>query len=214
MPSPNFDYEVKLIKSGFSRIVGVDEVGRGPLAGPVVASAVLIDAKLILEDKSGLFDGIKDSKKLSAKQRERWHKFLTHEKSIKWGVGIVSEKVIDEINILEATKLAMAEAIKKLALSPEFLLIDGNFTLESLDLSQKAIPKGDAKVISISAASIIAKVTRDRMMDEYHKKYPEYNFTKHKGYGTKKHIEMVKKHGVCPIHRKSFEPIKSLSKPK
>ena len=108
----------------------------------------------------------------------------------------------------------MAEAVKKLALSPDFLLIDGNFTLENLDMNQKAIPKGDAKVISISAASIIAKVTRDRMMGEYQKKYPEYGFGKHKGYGTKKHIEMVKKHGICAIHRKSFEPIKSLSKPK
>lgn len=208
MKSPTFDYEKALFKSGFSRICGIDEVGRGPLAGPVVACAVIISKKLILEDKVGLFNGVKDSKKLSASSREKWFNFLTRENEIKWGIGIISEKTIDKVNILEATKLAMNEALKKLNTSPDFLLIDGNFTLENIDLSQKAIPQGDAKVISIAAASIIAKVTRDRIMLEYHEKYPEYHFNKHKGYGTKIHIDALKKYGPCPLHRFSFAPVK------
>lgn len=218
---PNFDYERKLIKSGFSRICGIDEVGRGPLAGPVVACAVAIDSDLIKSPESASWwIKIRDSKKLSAARREKWHKFLTERAKIKWAIGIVSEKIIDEINILEATKLAMEKALKNLAATfastrsnrsePDFLLIDGNFTLEKFDLNQKAVPQGDEKIISVAAASIIAKVTRDRMMIEYHKKYPAYCFDKHKGYGTKLHFEMIKKHGPCPIHRRSFEPIKSL----
>lgn len=217
MIKPNFAYEKKLIKSGLSRICGIDEVGRGPLAGPVVASAVWIDASLIMDDKAGLFGGINESKKLSASQRERWFAFLTNEKAIKYAIGIVSEKIIDEINILEATKLAMSEAFKKLIRQladkqPDFILIDGNFTLENIDLNQKAIPQGDAKVISIAAASIIAKVTRDRIMEEYQKKYPVYGFAKHKGYGTKKHMEALKKNGICAIHRRSFAPVKGMTK--
>lgn len=205
---PNFDYETKLLKSGFSRICGIDEVGRGPLAGPVVACALIIsEAKNFSAEK---FKKIRDSKKLSAKQREKWHRVLTESTDVKFGIGIISEKIIDKINILEATKLAMLSALKKLAIKPDFLLIDGNFTLEQVDLSQKAVPRGDAKIISIAAASIIAKVTRDKMMLDYHKKYPNYFFDKHKGYGTKLHFETLKKHGPCPIHRKSFEPIKSL----
>lgn len=207
MPNPNFDYEAKLIKSGISRICGIDEVGRGPLAGPVVACAVSIDRALILDDEAELFGGIKDSKKMSAAQRERWFKFLTSEKSIKWGIGIISEKVIDKINILEATKLAMTEAFKNLKIISDFLLIDGNFTLENISLNQKAVVRGDAKIISIAAASIIAKVTRDRMMLKYHEKYPEYRFDKHKGYGTKIHMSALKKYGPCAIHRFSFAPV-------
>lgn len=214
MTSPNFDYENKLIKSGFSRICGIDEVGRGPLAGPVVACAVIIsDSKNFAAEK---FKKIKDSKKLSAKQREKWHKVLTENIGVKFGIGIVSEKIIDKINILEATKSAMLKALEnltcKLADNPDFLLIDGNFILDELDLNQKAVPRGDEKIISIAAASIIAKVTRDKMMLKYHKKYPDYFFDKHKGYGTKLHFKMIEKHGPCPIHRRSFEPTKSMVK--
>lgn len=209
---PNFNYENKLIKSGFSRICGIDEVGRGPLAGPVVACALTINnSKNFAAEK---FKKLKDSKKLSAKQREKWHRALLENGCVKFGIGIVSEKIIDKINILEATKSAMQKALEnltcKLADKPDFLLIDGNFILEQIDLNQKAVLRGDEKIISIAAASIIAKVTRDKMMLKYHKKYPDYFFDKHKGYGTKLHFEMIKKHGPCPIHRRSFEPIKSL----
>lgn len=232
---PNFDYERKLMKSGFSRICGIDEVGRGPLAGPVVACAVILDLGLIknLESTDWLAE-IRDSKKLSSRQRDKWHKILTECAKVKWAIGIVSEKIIDEINILEATKLAMEKALKNLVRSPrfvqgkagqttdmpastvfqrgepDFLLIDGNFTLEKFDLNQKAVPQGDEKIISVAAASIIAKVSRDRMMAEYHNQYPAYDFAKHKGYGTKKHIAAIKKFGPCPIHRRSFKPIKNL----
>lgn len=210
--APNFKYENKLIDFGFLRICGIDEVGRGPLAGPVVAAAVLINAELF-QDLSK-FKGINDSKKLSAMRREKWYEILTKREKIKWGIGIISEKIIDEVNILEATKLAMLEALKKMirqsAEQPDFLLIDGNFILDISDLNQKAIPQGDTKVISIAAASIIAKVTRDRIMSKYGEIYPKYNFAMHKGYGTSLHIEMIRKYGPCAIHRRSFEPIKSL----
>jgi ribonuclease HII len=150
--------------------------------------------------------GIRDSKKLSEKQREHFYKILTNHPQVKWGVGIASEKVIDKINILQATKLAMKKAVKKL--SPDFLLIDGNFGLD-VDIKQKSIIKGDQKVFSISVASIIAKVTRDRIMQKYHKKYLNYGFNKHKGYPTKAHFSNLKKFGPCKIHRKSFYPVSS-----
>ncbi len=216
MPNPTFDYEIKLIASGFSSICGIDEVGRGPLAGPVVACAAVIDSNSInIPEFSGRWGKIRDSKKLSAAQREKWYKILTECGKIRWAIGIVSEKIIDEVNILEATKLAMEQAFKKLNIIPQneiYILIDGNFTLEKIDLNQKAVPQGDEKIISVAAASIIAKVTRDRMMMEYHIDYPQYDFAKHKGYGTKTHIEAIKKFGPCPIHRRSFEPVKSLTK--
>jgi len=202
MKYPNFEEEKILWQKGFKCVAGLDEAGRGPLAGPVVAGAILIKvgSKILFED-------INDSKKLSEKQREKFYKILTNHKDIRWGVGIVSEKVIDKINILEATKLAMQKAIKNL--KPDFLLLDGNFKIKSL-VPQKSIIKGDQKVISISAASIIAKVTRDRIMGKLHKKYPQYRFDRHKGYGTQLHIKMLKKYGTCLIHRKSFQPISKL----
>ena len=153
--------------------------------------------------------GVKDSKQLSAKQRENIYAKLIKCPEVQWGVGVVSEKVIDKINILEATKLAMQKIIKKL--SPDFLLLDGNFKINFACLPlgrQKSIIRGDQKVISIAAASIIAKVTRDKIMQKLHKKYPQYGFDKHKGYGTKLHTEMLAKYGACPIHRKSFYPVK------
>jgi ribonuclease HII len=218
MHSPNFEEEKILCQQGFKCVVGLDEAGRGPLAGPVVAAAVLLKF-----DSEKLLKKINDSKKLSEKQRNYFYKVLTNHKNIKWGIGIVSEKIIDKINILEATKLAMQKAVKnlqkkmksyvpviidgrRLSKGSDFLLLDGNFKIKS-DIPQKSIIKGDQKVISISAASIIAKVTRDKIMEKFHKRYPKYGFDKHKGYPTKLHVKMIKKYGICKIHRKSFAPI-------
>ena len=201
MNYPNLNEEKKLWKKGFNFVAGIDEAGRGPLAGPVVAGAVLINNK-----NFRIIKKITDSKKLSEKQREELYEILTNHKDIKWGVGIVSEKVIDKINILQATKLAMSKAIENLG--ADFLLLDGNFKINS-NIKQTSIIKGDLKVFSISAASIIAKVTRDRLMQKYHKKYPDYGFAKHKGYGTALHIANLAKFGACKIHRKTFFPVSS-----
>jgi ribonuclease HII len=205
MRFPNFSEEKKLWENGCKYVAGLDEAGRGPLAGPVVAAAVCVDknAKIIFRE-------LNDSKKLSEKQREYFYKILTNHPQIKWGVGIVSEKVIDKINILEATKLAMEKSIKKL--NPDSLLLDGNFTLrfpqgKNSIVRQKSVIAGDQKVMSIAMASIIAKVTRDRIMEKMHKKYPQYGFDKHKGYGTKAHFANLEKFGPCKIHRKSFWPV-------
>ena len=197
MKYPNFVEEKKLLKGGFKCVAGLDEAGRGPLAGPVVAAAVIFNSKFLLK-------GINDSKKLSEKQREEIYEILIKHKDVKWGVGIVSEKIIDKINILEATKLAMKKAAEKI--SPDFLLIDGTVKLHCAT-GQKQIIKGDQKVFSIAAASIIAKVTRDRIMQKIHKKYPQYGFGQHKGYGTKAHFANLEKFGPCKIHRKSFYPV-------
>jgi len=201
MRYPNFSEEKKLRKGGFRTIAGLDEAGRGPLAGPVVAAAAVIKIKKF---NVGY---IKDSKKLSAKKREEFFKILTKHPDLEWGRGIISEKVIDKINILEATKLAMKKAVKGLKKKPDFLILDGNFRI-NLPLFQKSIIRADEKVFSCAAASIIAKVTRDRIMDRYHKKYPLYKFNKHKGYPTKLHFKLLKKYGPCKIHRKSFGPVR------
>ena len=201
----NFKEESNLWKHGYRVVVGLDEAGRGPLAGPVTAVAVMV--RKFPNFLIPQFPKIKDSKKLTPKQRKYCYKLLTRNEYIKWGIGIVSEKVIDKINIFEATKLAMKKAIEALGVEPEHLLIDGTFTLEDLMVSQKAIIRGDEKVFSCAAASIIAKVTRDRIMLRYAKKFPQYGFDKHKGYGTKFHFHALKEHGPCYIHRKSFRPI-------
>jgi len=198
MKYPNFEEERKLWKRRIASVAGLDEAGRGPLAGPVVAAAVCLKP-----DAIKILKGINDSKKLSEKNREYFYKILTNNKNIKWGIGIVSEKVIDKINILEATKLAMLKAVKDLGCDVDFLLLDGNFKIKS-EILQRSIIKGDQKVFSISAASIIAKVTRDKIMEKYDKKYPQYGFKKHKGYPTKFHREKIKEFGLCGIHRKSF----------
>ncbi|SKA00200.1 RNase HII [Pilibacter termitis] len=192
-------YEKNARANGAKFIAGIDEVGRGPLAGPVVASAVILD------EKSQIL-GLNDSKQLSEKKREELFAEI-QEKALAIGIGIVSPEVIDTINILEATKLAMKQAIEKLTISPDFLLIDA-LTLD-LPIEQEKIIKGDMKSNSIAAASIVAKVTRDNMMKEYAKKYPYYAFENNAGYGTKAHLEGIREHGITPIHRKSFEPIKS-----
>ncbi len=194
-------YEEEVFSCGYELIGGIDEVGRGPLAGPVVASVVILPRKAKIP-------GINDSKKLSPLQRERLCKTISTT-IIDWGIGIVDERVIDEINILQATYLAMNKAIKSLKSKPHFLLVDGR-KIPHLDIPQKPIIKGDQLSISIAAASILAKVTRDRMMIEYDNEFPQYGFAQHKGYGTESHIKAIKKYGICKIHRRSFEPIKSL----
>ena len=206
--NPSFNEEKKLSKRGYKRVAGLDEAGRGPLAGPVVACAVITDFRRFGPALAGSnLKNIKDSKKLSPKRREEFYKILTRHPAIKWGVGRVSEKVIDEINILEATKLAMKKAVEKLKKKPDFLILDGKMKLD-LPTAQKSIVKGDEKVFSCAAASIIAKVYRDRVMRKYHKKYRLYGFGKHKGYPTKYHYRMIRKHGPCQIHRKSFTLLK------
>ncbi len=204
--TPNLREEKKLWKKGFKKVAGLDEAGRGPLSGPVVAAAVSIIANCKL--KIADFKNLKDSKKLSPKKREEFYKILKKNPAIEWGIGKVSEKVIDKINILEATKLAMKKAVKNLERKPDFLILDGNFKIDS-NIPQKPIIKGDEKVFSCAAASILAKVCRDRIMQRYHKKYPQYGFDKHKGYPTKLHLRMLRKYGPCKIHRISFKPVRA-----
>ena len=189
-------HERRLWSSGRSHIAGVDEVGRGPLAGPVVAAAVILP-----QDFDVL--GIDDSKKLSPKKREELFDVI-REKALAWSVGWVGPERIDEINILEATKEAMTQAVQGLSLQPDHVLIDGNFTVRALALPQTAIVKGDANSTSIAAASILAKVTRDRYMEEMDSVYPGYAFASNKGYGTKAHYDGLKAQGPTPIHRKTF----------
>jgi ribonuclease HII len=203
---PNFDEELTLLKSGYDIIAGLDEAGRGPLAGPIVAACVLCRDRLDIKNSDLRF--IDDSKKLTAKRRGELYKLIKNNFEI--GVGICDHNTIDKINILQATFLAMKKAIGALKSKPKFLLVDGNKSIPNISIKQKTIIKGDEKVFLISAASIIAKVTRDRIMDKYHSDYPEFNFKKNRGYGTKEHIKSVYSKGPCAIHRKSFEPIKSL----
>ncbi len=207
---PDFSREEKLIKKGYKYIAGVDEAGRGPLAGPVVAAAVVFSNGKAINEL--IRKGVRDSKMLSSKKREYFYELII-EQSCDWAAYDVSEEIIDKINILQATKLAMRKALEKLKNTPDFLLIDGINTIDDFPASQIAIPKADQFVFSVSAASIIAKVTRDRILSDFDKIYPGYGFAKHKGYGTKFHMEMIRKLGPCKIHRKSFKPIlKILSK--
>lgn len=190
------EFENELYESGIKYIAGIDEVGRGPLVGPVVTAAVILPRDFYDER-------INDSKKLTEKKRELLYDVIM-ENAISVGIGISSEDVIDDINILEATKKAMIEAVNNLSVKPEHLLIDA--VKLNVDIPQTSIIKGDAKSESIAAASIIAKVTRDRMMIELDKKHPEYDFKHNKGYGTKKHIEAIEKYGILKEHRKTFAP--------
>ena len=181
--------------ASYAHICGIDEVGRGPLAGPVVACAVILP-----KDCDILY--INDSKKLSEKKREELFDVISRE-AVSVGIGIVSAQRIDEINILQATYEAMRQAIQKLSVQPDILLNDA-VTIPGVEIAQVPIIKGDAKSLTIGAASIMAKVTRDRMMAEYDKEYPQYGFAKHKGYGTKQHTQALLEYGACPIHRKTF----------
>ena len=194
--SPLVQFDKKNIPSG--RWAGVDEAGRGPLAGPVVAAAV------ILIFPEGLA-GINDSKKLTAKKRKTLYQEIIHRQLV--GVGFADEKEIDQINILQASLLAMKRAVLDLCISPDGLLIDGTYSTD-LSLPQKTIIEGDAQSASIAAASVVAKVVRDAWMEKRDIEYPLYNFAKHKGYGTKIHIEALTEHGPCAIHRRSFDPVK------
>ncbi len=192
-------FEKMYYRRGYHRIAGVDEVGRGPLAGSVVAAAVILP-------RDGIGERLFDSKKISSKKREHlYESILVKAQGI--GIGIIGQEEIDRLNILQATLKAMAVAIENLPTPPDFILIDGPHGLR-LPIPQKPIRKGDQLSNSIAAASIVAKVTRDRMMLECHQKYPQYNFAKHKGYGTKEHRRAIEKFGICELHRKTFRGVK------
>jgi ribonuclease HII len=214
-----FSEEKKLLAEGYDFVLGTDEVGRGPLAGPVVACVCALKVYAFPdEDVKSRFDLIRDSKTLSEKQREGLFDFICENFHV--GIGICDHTAIDRLNILEASFLAMKRALtdfsgklkQEIKTKKSILLVDGNKIIPSLSFEQKAIVSGDKLVKTISAASIIAKVTRDRMICEADKLYPEYGLAKHKGYGTKMHLEALKKHGPCEIHRLSFEPMKSWTK--
>jgi ribonuclease HII len=198
---PTFDYELEVInRQGYSFVVGVDEAGRGPGAGPVVACAINIPP-----DNANMFEGrLKDSKKMTRKQRVRMYGVLVT--SYGHGIGIVDNRVIDEINILEATKLAMMKAIAELS-QADYALIDGNMKMDNINLPYRSIVKGDSLSLSIAAASVIAKETRDRIMEEYHEEYPAYGWDSNKGYLSKKHVEAISKYGTTPYHRLSFNKV-------
>lgn len=193
---PDYNFEKEKINIGFKTVAGVDEAGRGPLAGPVCAAAVIlpIDCEI---------DGLDDSKKLSEKKREKLYDIII-EKAVAYKIELVDNTVVDDINILNATMMAMTNAVNGLNLKPDFVLIDGNRLPAQLEIPAEAIVKGDSKSMSIAAASILAKVTRDRLMLSLAKEYPEYEFEKHKGYGTKLHCEKLREFGPCEIHRKTF----------
>ena len=193
---PDYSYENDAMKNGYKYICGVDEAGRGPLAGPVCAAAVILPYGCQIE-------GLNDSKKLSEKKREQLYDIIT-EKSVAYSVAFGTLEEIEEYNILEATFLAMNRAIEGLAVPADFALVDGNRAPKGIKIPCATVVKGDGKSASIAAASILAKVTRDRLLLEYDQKYPQYNFKKHKGYGTKEHYDAIKTYGVCEVHRLSF----------
>ena len=181
---------------GMQYVCGIDEAGRGPLAGPVVVASVMLP-------KDSMIEGVNDSKKISESKREKLYDVILQE-AISYGIGIIYQEEIDEINILQATKKGLHEAVANMEIKPNVILVDALTGIDTLGIPYKSIIKGDAKSYSIGAASIIAKVTRDRIMREWDKVYPEYGFAGHKGYGTAKHIEAIKKYGLTPIHRKTF----------
>lgn len=195
-------YERKARKDGYQLIAGIDEAGRGPLAGPVVAAACIIPLRTVIPF-------VNDSKQLTHKKRAEIFDYIVNHKKIIWSVGIISHEMIDEVNIYQATILAMKQAVEKLPQKPDMMLVDG-LKLCYEEIACEKIIKGDAKSHSIAAASIIAKETRDRIMNEYHAQWPEYGFDSHKGYGTEQHHRALDRFGPCPIHRKSFEPIRKL----
>lgn len=189
-------YENELRKKGFKYICGIDEAGRGPLAGPVVVASVILP-------ENSMIEGINDSKKVSEKKREKLYDMIIEE-AISYGVGIIGQDEIDEINILNATKKGVTMSLEELIQKPDIILVDALSKINTLGVPYESIIKGDAKCYSISAASIIAKVTRDRIMREWDKVYPQYGFASHKGYGTSIHIKALKEYGPSPIHRKTF----------
>ena len=188
--------ENKLREKGFKTICGIDEAGRGPLAGPVVVASVILPADSMIE-------GVNDSKKISEKKREKLYDQILEE-AISYGVGIIGQDEIDEINILNATKKGLTLSLKELTVKPDLIVVDALTHIDTMGIPYESLIKGDAKCYSIAAASIIAKVTRDRIMREWDSVYPQYGFEQHKGYGTAKHISAIKEYGLSPIHRKSF----------
>ena len=199
-------YEKEIFKQGYTMIGGVDEVGRGPLAGPVVAACVVCGTGFKI---TKALRQVGDSKKISASKREELYKIIL-ESFEHVGVGICNHKVVDKINILQASLRAMKIAVGKVDAEVDYLLVDGKFIIPQMNIKQTAFVKGDERVFLIGAASIVAKVVRDKIMDEQHQLYPEYGFDKHKGYGTKFHMEKIKLIGPCPIHRRSFSPLKEM----
>lgn len=195
----DFSRERALRARGFLLVAGVDEAGRGPLAGPVVAAAVILPEDFAL-------DGLTDSKKVSAPKREKIYAILTATAEILWAVAEASVEEIDRLNILRATHLAMARAIEALPRRPDHALVDG-LPVRSLPVDHTALVEGDSLSLSIAAASIVAKVTRDRLMIELDAQYPQYGFARHKGYGVREHLEALRKHGPCPAHRRTFAPV-------
>lgn len=190
------EIEKEWYQKGAKKICGIDEAGRGPLAGPVVVAAVIMP-------EDSMIEGVNDSKKVSEKKREELYEEII-QNAVTWGVGIIDQKEIDNINILNATKKGLTQALVELTHKPDIILVDALTGIDTLGIPYQSIIKGDAKSYSIAAASIIAKVTRDRIMRQWDEIYPQYEFKKHKGYGTKAHIEAIKEYGICPLHRKSF----------
>lgn len=188
--------ENELQNKGINNICGIDEAGRGPLAGPVVVASVIMP-------KDSMIEGVNDSKKVSEKKREIIYEQIIEE-AISYGVGIIGQEEIDELNILNATKKALTMSLQELTVKPDLILVDALEKIDTLQIPYQSIIKGDAKAYSIAAASIVAKVTRDRIMRQWDEVYPQYGFIGHKGYGTKAHIEAIKEYGICPIHRRSF----------
>jgi ribonuclease HII len=202
-----FTFEKDLLTQNLTCIAGVDEAGRGPLAGPVVAVAVILPADWITQGVPPQLEGLNDSKQLTEAQREKYFEVITTTPGIQYGIAQVDSTVIDQINILKATWRAMVEALAKLENKPQHVLVDGN-RVRAITLPQTPIVKGDARSYSIAAASVLAKVTRDRMMLAYDRQWPEYGFAKHKGYGTAEHLQAIVSHGPCAIHRLTFAPLK------
>ena len=190
------EIENDLHKKGFKNICGIDEAGRGPLAGPVVIAGVIMP-------ESSMIEGVNDSKKVSEKKREMLYDKILEE-AISYSVSIIGQDVIDDINILNATKMGLTKVVEEQKIKPDLIIVDALNHIDTKGIPYDSIIKGDAKCYSIAAASIIAKVTRDRIMRQWDEIYPQYGFSKHKGYGTKMHIEAIKEYGLCPIHRKSF----------
>ena len=202
-----FEFERVLWQKNIARVAGVDEAGRGPLAGPVVAAAAILPSRWAETGLPAGLIGLNDSKQLTAAQREKFFSFLTACAEIEFAIAAVDAGVIDEINILQATHRAMNGALAQLIPQPQHALVDG-LPVRTMRVPQTAIVKGDARSYSIAAASVLAKVTRDRLMREYHAQFPEYGFAEHKGYGTAQHMAAIAQLGACPIHRKSFAPMK------
>ena len=190
------EHENELRNKGFKTICGIDEAGRGPLAGPVVIASVIMPANSMIE-------GVNDSKKISEKKREKIYEQILEE-AVSYGIAIIGQDEIDEINILNATKKGLTISLQELTEKPDLIVVDALSGIDTMGIPYESIIKGDAKCYSIAAASILAKVTRDRIMREWDKVYPEYGFEKHKGYGTAAHIAAIREHGICPIHRISF----------